>query len=50
MMHTVTITLPDSLKRFLDEQVSRGRYNSASDYVRELLRADEKRKRDGSLL
>ncbi len=39
----MNISLPDPLKQFVDGQISTGRYSSASEYVRELIRADEKR-------
>lgn len=44
-MQTMNISLPDPLKRFMDEQMSEGRYSSVSEYVRELIRADERRKK-----
>jgi len=40
----MNISLPGPLKAFIDGQVADGRYSSASEYVRELIRADEKRK------
>jgi antitoxin ParD1/3/4 len=43
-MQTMNISLPDLLKNFVDQQITRGRYSSASEYVRELIREDEKRK------
>lgn len=43
-MQSINISLPDPLKQFVDGQVALGRYSSASEYVRELIRADEKRK------
>lgn len=43
-MQTMNISLPDLLKSFVDRQISLGRYSSASEYVRELIREDEKRK------
>ena len=43
-MQSMNISLPDPLKQFVEGQVSTGRYSSASEYVRELIRADEKRK------
>jgi antitoxin ParD1/3/4 len=43
-MESMNISLPEPLKRFVDGQISTGRYSSASEYVRELIRADEKRK------
>ncbi|WP_295392777.1 type II toxin-antitoxin system ParD family antitoxin [uncultured Thiodictyon sp.] len=48
-MQTVNISLPDPLKQFVDGQVAQGRYSSASDYVRELICADEKRKAEETL-
>ncbi len=43
-MQSINISLPDPLKQFVDGQIAMGRYSSASEYVRELIRADEKRK------
>jgi antitoxin ParD1/3/4 len=43
-MQSMNISLPDPLKQFVDEQISSGRYSSVSEYVRELIREDEKRK------
>jgi len=42
-MQTMNISLPDPMKEFVEEQVSAGAYSSASEYVRELVRADQKR-------
>ena len=42
-MQSMNISLPEPLKHFVDGQISTGRYSSASEYVRELIRADEKR-------
>jgi antitoxin ParD1/3/4 len=39
-MRTMNISLPDSLKSFVDEQVSTRGYGSSSEYVRELIRRD----------
>jgi antitoxin ParD1/3/4 len=43
-MQSMNISLPDPLKEFVDGQIAQGRYSSVSEYVRELIRADEKRK------
>jgi antitoxin ParD1/3/4 len=43
-MQSMNISLPEPLKQFVDEQISSGRYSSVSEYVRELIREDEKRK------
>jgi antitoxin ParD1/3/4 len=42
-VQSMNISLPEPLKQFVDGQISTGRYSSASEYVRELIRADEKR-------
>jgi len=42
-MSTMNISLPDSLKTFVDEQVSQGGYGTSSEYVRELIRKDRDR-------
>lgn len=49
-MSTMNISLPDSLKSFVDEQVSRRGYATSSEYVRELIRADQDRERLRNLL
>jgi antitoxin ParD1/3/4 len=43
-MQTMNISLPDPLKEFVDDQIAGGRYSSVSEYIRELIREDEKRK------
>lgn len=48
-MQSMNISLPDPLKQFVDGQISTGRYSSVSEYVRELIRADEKRKAEEQL-
>lgn len=42
-MSTMNISLPDSLKAFVDEQVSQRGYGTSSEYVRELIRRDQER-------
>jgi len=49
-MTTMNISLPDSLKDFVDEQVSGRGYGTSSEYVRELIRRDQHRQRLKSLL
>ena len=48
-MQSMNISLPDPLKRFVDGQIAGGRYSSVSEYVRELIRDDEKRKAQDQL-
>lgn len=39
----VTMSIPKDIKQFVDSQVAGGQYRNVSDYVRELIRADEQR-------
>lgn len=39
----MNISLPDTLKSFVDEQVSQRGYGTNSEYVRELIRRDQVR-------
>ena len=48
-MQSMNISLPDPLKQFVDGQIAKGKYSSASEYVRELIRADEKLKAEEQL-
>jgi len=48
-MQTMNISLPDQLKDFVEDQVGSGRYSSVSEYVRDLIRDDEKRKAQNKL-
>jgi len=49
-MSTMNISLPDSLKDFVDEQVNERGYGTSSEYVRELIRKDQDRLRLRDLL
>lgn len=49
-MSTMNISLPVSLKSFVDEQVNERGYGSSSEYVRELIRKDRDRQRLRGLL
>ena len=46
----MNISLPDALKAFVDEQVSRRGYGTSSEYVQELIRKDADRTRLRGLL
>jgi antitoxin ParD1/3/4 len=43
IMSTMNISLPDSLKSFVDEQVTSRGYGTSSEYIRELIRKDQDR-------
>jgi antitoxin ParD1/3/4 len=49
-MSTMNISLPESLKSFVDEQAGERGYGSSSEYVRELIRKEQDRTRLRGLL
>lgn len=49
-MGTMNISLPDSLKTFVDQQVGENGYGTSSEYVRELIRKDKDRAQLRSML
>lgn len=42
-MRTLNISLPDSMRTFIDRQVEKGGYGTASEYLRSLIREAKKR-------
>src|SRR5947199_10738084 len=46
---TMNISLPDSMKAFVDERLIGDGYGSASEYVRELIRTDQKKREEQKL-
>ena len=48
-MTTVTISLPESLKAFIDEQLATKGYGNVSEYFRTLLRAAQEREEEARL-
>ncbi|MEM9838021.1 MAG: type II toxin-antitoxin system ParD family antitoxin [Pseudomonadota bacterium] len=43
-MATMNVSLPDSMKDWVEAQTQTGRYSNASDYVRDLIRRDQDRR------
>jgi antitoxin ParD1/3/4 len=43
-MKSMNISLPDSMRTYIEEQVAQGAYSSVSEYFRELVRQDQKQK------
>ena len=41
-MTTLNISLPDSMRAFVEQKVSQGAYSTASEYIRQLVRDDQK--------
>jgi antitoxin ParD1/3/4 len=44
VMTSMNVSLPDTLKEYVEEQVEVGGYGTASEYLHELIRADKNRK------
>lgn len=43
-MATLNISIPDNMKEWISSQIETGNYTSASDYLRDLVRIDQKEK------
>jgi antitoxin ParD1/3/4 len=41
-MKSMNISLPDTMRDYIEEQVAQGCYSSVSEYFRELVRQDQK--------
>jgi antitoxin ParD1/3/4 len=48
-MATMTVSLPDPMKEWIEMQVEDGEYASSSDYVRDLIRRDRERRNEARL-
>lgn len=46
---TMNISLPDTMKNFIDERLAGDGYGTTSEYVRELIRADQKAREEQKL-
>lgn len=42
-MTTLNISLPESMRTYIEDTVTRGGYSTASEYIRQLVREDQKR-------
>jgi antitoxin ParD1/3/4 len=42
-MTTMNISLPDSMRAFIEQKVAQAGYSTASEYIRQLVREDQKR-------
>jgi antitoxin ParD1/3/4 len=40
-MATMNVSLPDLMKKWIEEQIKTGHYSNVSDYVRDLIRRDQ---------
>lgn len=48
-MDTMNIALPHQMKDFVHAEVSGGGYSSASEYIRDLIRQEQRRKAEAKL-
>ncbi|MCK6453215.1 MAG: type II toxin-antitoxin system ParD family antitoxin [Alphaproteobacteria bacterium] len=44
-MATMNVSLPDPMRQWVEEQVKGGEYANASDYIRDLIRHDQERRK-----
>lgn len=44
-MATMNVSLPDPMREWIDTQIKSGEYASSSDYVRDLIRQDQRRQK-----
>jgi len=42
-MSTMNVSLPEAMKRWVEQQTKSGRFGNSSDYVRDLIRRDHER-------
>jgi len=42
-MAIMNVSLPDQMKQYIEERVHEGGYNTTSEYIRNLIREDQKR-------
>jgi antitoxin ParD1/3/4 len=43
-MTSFNVSMPTALKQYIEEQVAGGTYSTPSEYIRELIREDQKRR------
>jgi antitoxin ParD1/3/4 len=46
---TMNVSLPEAMKSFVEERLSNDGYGTISEYIRELIRADQKRREEEKL-
>jgi antitoxin ParD1/3/4 len=44
LVKSINISLPDTMRAYVEEQVAQGGYSSVSEYFRELVRQDQKQR------
>ena len=46
---TMNVSLPDTMKSFVEERLNQDGYGTVSEYIRDLIRADQKRRAEAQL-
>lgn len=46
---TMNISLPDTMREYIEERIAKDGYGTVSEYFRDLIRADQKRKAEEKL-
>ncbi len=46
---TMNISLPETMKSFVEERLDQDGYGTVSEYIRDLIRADQKRRAEAQL-
>ncbi len=46
---TMNVSLPETMKSFVEERLESDGYGTASEYIRDLIRADQKRRAEAQL-
>ncbi len=46
---TMNVSLPETMKSFVEERLASDGYGTASEYIRDLIRADQKRRAEAQL-
>lgn len=41
-MATLNVSLPDAMRKWIEDQIEAGEYANASDYIRDLIRHDQR--------
>jgi antitoxin ParD1/3/4 len=49
LMTTLNISLPDAMRAFIDEEIAKGGYSTASEYIRDLIRQAQKKAEEKKL-
>lgn len=44
-MATMNVSLPDLMREWVESQIEQGEYASSSDYIRDLIRQDQRRQK-----